>query len=124
MVDRSELVPAIQHLHAAIGDGRFVDRDPHPHDAGAQRVVEKRVVLVPGFFTAAARRLEQRHVLEQAHVAFEQVPADRADPLAQRDLRQPILIRHEIVELAHRIIALLRAHLLDAILIALLIGHT
>ena len=68
MEDRALLVPAGEELHAAVGDRRLVERDPHPDHGRAEGVFEIGLVLVPGFFPAEARRLDQRHVLEHLGV--------------------------------------------------------
>jgi hypothetical protein len=51
------------------------------------------------------------------------MPADRGDPIAQRHRRQSILIGHEIIKLAHRIIALGRRHRVERLDIGFLIGN-
>ena len=106
---RSLAMLAGQKLHATVLDVRFIKGNPDTHHFGVGAVIEIGHVLMPRFFAAQPRRLEQRHILEQNRLIADQRPHHGKELGMIRQRIKAAVEIDETGELAHRILPLLEA---------------
>ena len=82
-----------------------VNGDPYAYDGGADGVVEVRAVLMPGFFAAYVRGLDQSHVLEEYGGVVHQAGEDGEDVGVVGEVVESGVVIDEFPDFTHAVVA-------------------